>query len=127
MSDADLPKSWEGAVRWFIGGTIVFASGFEAVVLFWEGKLTVAASSLFVAIVLMGILLNWDWLKAKMLRRTIKPFKAWRYVSELRLRQAACLLADIEPNDPRSSALGRRGFCRGESLVSSACSGVGGE
>jgi hypothetical protein len=66
MADADLPNNWEGAARWFIGGTIVFASGFEAVVLFWDGKFLAALGSLSVAIILMGILLKWEWLKAKM-------------------------------------------------------------
>ncbi|MBR1090660.1 hypothetical protein JQ621_24605 [Bradyrhizobium manausense] len=66
MADTDLPKNWEGAARWFLGGTIVFASGFEAVVLFWEGKMAAAAGSLAFAIVLMAILIYWDHLKAKM-------------------------------------------------------------
>lgn len=30
----------------------------------------------------------------------VKPHHAWRYASTFRLRQAACLMADIEPNDP---------------------------
>ncbi|MCP3463493.1 hypothetical protein [Bradyrhizobium sp. CCGUVB23] len=68
MADTDLPKNWEGAARWFLGGTIVFASGFEAVVLFWEGKLGAAASSFVVAIILMAILIYWDGLKSKMPR-----------------------------------------------------------
>ena len=68
MADTDLPKNWEGATRWFLGGTIVFASGFEAVVLFWEGKLGAACGSFAVAVVLMAILIYWDRLKAKMPR-----------------------------------------------------------
>jgi hypothetical protein len=66
MADTDLPKNWEGATRWFLGGTLVFASGFEAVVLFWEQKYLAAVGSLSVAIILMAILLNWDRLKSKM-------------------------------------------------------------
>ena len=68
MADTDLPKNWEGATRWFLGGTIVFASGFEAVVLFWEGKPGPACGSFAVAVVLMAILIYWDRLKAKMPR-----------------------------------------------------------
>jgi hypothetical protein len=68
MADTDLPKNWEGAVRWFLGGTIVFASGFEAVVLFWEGKFGAAGSSFAVAVFLMAVLIYWDRLKSKMPR-----------------------------------------------------------
>jgi hypothetical protein len=68
MADTDLPKNWEGAARWFLGGTIVFASGFEAVVLFWEGKFAAAGGSFAVAILLMAVLLYWDRLKSKMPR-----------------------------------------------------------
>jgi hypothetical protein len=68
MADIDLPKNWEGATRWFLGTTIIFASGFEAVVLFWEGKFGAASSSLVVAVLLMAILIYWDRLKSKMPR-----------------------------------------------------------
>jgi len=68
MADTDLPKNWEGAARWFLGGTIVFASGFEAVVLFWEGKFAAASGSFGFAIALMAILIYWDRLKSKMPR-----------------------------------------------------------
>jgi MFS superfamily sulfate permease-like transporter len=68
MADTDLPQNWEGASRWFLGGTIVFASGFEAVVLFWEGKFRLAGSSFTVAVVLIAILIYWDRLKSKMPR-----------------------------------------------------------
>lgn len=70
MADTDLPKNWEGAVRWFLGGTIVFASGFEAVVLFWEGKFGPASGSIGIAILFMAILIYWDRLKSKMPRLT---------------------------------------------------------
>lgn len=68
MADTDLPKNWEAAARWFLGGTIVFASGFEAVVLFWEGKLPAAGGSFVVAVALMAILIYWDRLKSKLPR-----------------------------------------------------------
>jgi hypothetical protein len=70
MADLDMPKTWEGAARWFLGGTLVFASGFEAVVLFWEGKFLPALGSLFVALVLIGFLLSWDSLREKIPRLT---------------------------------------------------------
>jgi hypothetical protein len=70
MADLDMPKTWEGAARWFLGGTIIFASGFEAVVLFWEGKFLLALGSFSVAVVLMAILLQWERLKAQLPRAT---------------------------------------------------------
>lgn len=73
MAESEIPKSWEGAIRWFIGGTLVFALGFESVVLLWDGKFAASGSSLFAAIALMGVLLNWDWLKSKALRRKPTP------------------------------------------------------
>ena len=70
MADLDMPKTWEGAARWFLGGTIIFASGFEAVVLFWEGKLLFSLGSFLVAIFLVAVLIYWDLLKAKIPRAT---------------------------------------------------------
>jgi hypothetical protein len=70
MADLDMPKTWEGAARWFLGGTIIFASGFEAVVLFWEGKFLLALGSLSVAVILMAVLLQWERLKAQLPRAT---------------------------------------------------------
>jgi hypothetical protein len=70
MADLELPKNWESAARWFLGGTIIFASGFEAVVLFWEGKFLVSFGSLLVAIILLAILIYWDLLKGKIPRVT---------------------------------------------------------
>ncbi|MGY8665386.1 hypothetical protein Q3C01_23885 [Bradyrhizobium sp. UFLA05-109] len=83
MADTDLPKNWEGAARWFLGGTIVFASGFEAVVLFLEVKLGAAIGSFLVAVVLMAILIYWDGLKSKMprlmtaLSRVVTDARLW--------------------------------------------------
>src|SRR5262245_19867827 len=65
MSDPEIPKTWEAALRWFVAGTIIFASGFEAVALFWDGKFLAAGGSLLVALALMALLLNWERLKAK--------------------------------------------------------------
>jgi hypothetical protein len=70
VADLDVPKTWEGAARWFLGGTIIFASGFEAVVMFWEGKFLFSLGSFLVAIFLLAILIYWDLLKGKIPRAT---------------------------------------------------------
>jgi hypothetical protein len=86
MADTDLPKNWEGLARWFLGGTIVFASGFEAVVLFWEGKFAAASGSFSVAILLMAVLLYWDRLKPKMPRVMAALTAAARQAAPTRAR-----------------------------------------
>jgi len=59
VSDSPLPDSWDGAVRWFLGGTIVFALGFEGVTMFLDGKFLVSVASLLLAMGLLAFLVYW--------------------------------------------------------------------
>jgi hypothetical protein len=57
-----LPDTVEGAVRWLLGGVLIFAFGFESVVMLWEGKFVLSASSLMIAITLTLLLVYWAYL-----------------------------------------------------------------
>jgi hypothetical protein len=60
--DVPLPDNVEAAARWLIGGVLIFAFGFESVVMLWEGKFLFSACSLLIAISLTLLLVYWAYL-----------------------------------------------------------------
>lgn len=60
--EAPLPDTVEGAVRWLLGGVLIFAFGFESVVMLWEGKFVLSACSLVIATALTLLLVYWAYL-----------------------------------------------------------------
>jgi hypothetical protein len=60
--DMPLPDNVEAAARWLLGGVLIFAFGFESVVMLWEGKFIISACSLLIAVLLTLLLVYWSHL-----------------------------------------------------------------
>jgi len=58
--DIELPKTFGGAVRWFVTGTVVFALGFEGVSKLLEWKLFVSVASFVSDLILLALIVYWD-------------------------------------------------------------------
>lgn len=54
-----LPDTWDGAVRWFLGGTVVFALGFEGVSVALSGKFLLSGLSFLIAMGLLALMVYW--------------------------------------------------------------------
>ena len=65
--DIPLPDSYGAGLRWFVVGTIIFALGFEGVVMFWEGKFLFSLGSLALALTLLAVIIYWPVLPASAL------------------------------------------------------------
>jgi hypothetical protein len=57
--DVQLPTTWDGALRAFVGGTLVFALGFEGVTMLLGGKFLLAGASVVLALILLAIVVYW--------------------------------------------------------------------
>jgi hypothetical protein len=62
MADASLPDTVEAAARWLLGGVLIFAFGFESVVMLWDGKFLLSFCSFVIAIALTLLLVYWSYL-----------------------------------------------------------------
>jgi len=57
-----LPDTVEGAARWLLGGVLIFAFGFESVVMLWDGKFLFCLCSFLIAVALTLLLVYWSFL-----------------------------------------------------------------
>jgi hypothetical protein len=64
MSESPLPKNWNEAASQLLWGVFAFASGFEGVVMLFEGHLLLAALGILGAIGLTGIAIRWHQIAA---------------------------------------------------------------
>ncbi len=54
-----LPDTWDGAVRWFLGGTVVFALGFEGVTMALTAQFLLSGLSFLIAMALLAFMVYW--------------------------------------------------------------------
>jgi len=58
MHDA-LPETWDAAVRWFLGGTVVFALGFEGITMMLGAQFLLSGVAFIVALALLAFMVYW--------------------------------------------------------------------
>jgi ABC-type transport system involved in multi-copper enzyme maturation permease subunit len=54
-----LPQNWDEAVRWFLGGTVVFALGFEGVTMALGAQFLLSGLSFLIAMGLLAFMVYW--------------------------------------------------------------------
>jgi hypothetical protein len=65
--DLPLPDTFGPALRWFVVGTIIFALGFEGIVMLWDGRILLSIISIASAIGLLAIIVYWPVLPSALL------------------------------------------------------------
>lgn len=54
-----LPDTWDAAVRWFLGGTVVFALGFEGITMMLGARFLLSGVAFIVALALLAFMVYW--------------------------------------------------------------------